>query len=229
MLRLVDKMKTKIVQVDASSPDEKILEQAVKLLIKGELVTCPTDTGYALCANALNTRAIAKVFHLKARPFSNPIHIAVHSLDEAEKYATFNEAARYLATHYLPGALTIVLPKKDIVPAILVAGLNAVGIRIPDNKIILRLAEMTGLPLTATSANISSKPGTYSIDEVKTQFGENLQQVAMVLDQGPMKMREVSTIVDLSVVPPQLIRQGRIGWVKIHEDIAMFYHPKEEE
>jgi L-threonylcarbamoyladenylate synthase len=228
MLRLGDKMKTKIEKVDASSPDEKMLEQATKLLVKGELVVCPTDTGYALCANALNARAIAKVFHLKARPFSNPIHIAVNSLAEAEKYATFNDAARYLATHYLPGALTIVLPKKDIVPAILVAGLNAVGIRIPDNKIILRLAEMTGFPLTATSANISGKPGTYSIDEVKAQFGENLQQVAMVLDQGPFKMREVSTIVDLSVTPPQLIRQGRIGWVKIHEDIAMFYHPKEE-
>jgi L-threonylcarbamoyladenylate synthase len=227
MLRLGDKMKTKIVEIDASIPDEKILEQAAKQLVKGELVVCPTDTGYALCANVLNARAVAKVFHLKARPFSNPIHIAVNSLAEAEKYAVFNDAARYLATHYLPGALTIVLLKKDIVPAILVAGLNAVGIRIPNNKIILRLAEVTGLPLTATSANISNKPGTYSIDEVKTQFGENLQQVAMVLDQGPIKMREVSTVVDLSVTPPQLVRQGRIGWVKIHEDIAMFYHPKE--
>jgi len=228
MLRLGDKMKTKIEQVDASILDEKILEHAVKLIVKGEIIVCPTDTGYAFCANALNTRAVAKVFHLKARPFSNPIHIAVNSLAEAEKYAVFNDAARYLATHYLPGALTIVLPKKDTIPSILVAGLNAVGIRIPDNKIILRLAEITGLPLTATSANISGKPGTYSIEEVTAQFGENLQQVAMVLDQGSLKMREVSTIIDLSVTPPQLIRQGRIGWMKIHEDIAMFYHSKEQ-
>jgi L-threonylcarbamoyladenylate synthase len=219
-------MKTKIEKLDAASPDEKILERAAKLLIKGEVIVCPTDTGYAFCANALDTRAIAKVFHLKGRSFSNPIHIAVSSIAEAEKYAIFNEAARYLANHYLPGALTLVLPKKDLIPAILVAGLNTVGIRIPDNRIILRLAEMTALPLTVTSANISGKPGTYSVGEVNAQLGENLQQVAMVLDQGPLKMRELSTIVDLSKTPPQLIRQGRIGWMTIHEAVNMFYHPQ---
>jgi L-threonylcarbamoyladenylate synthase len=220
-------MKTNIKKLDASSPDEKILEHAAKLLIKGEVIVCPTDTGYAFAANALDTRAVAKVFHLKARPFSNPIHIAVSSIAEAEKYAVFNDAAHFLASHYLPGALTIVLPKKDIVPPILVGGLNSVGIRIPANRIILRLAEITGLPLTATSANVSGKPGTYSVEEVAAQFGENLQQVVMVLDQGPLKMREVSTIVDLSVTPPQLVRQGGIGWVKIRDEVNMFYHSKE--
>ncbi|MGD0779667.1 MAG: L-threonylcarbamoyladenylate synthase [Dehalococcoidales bacterium] len=219
-------MKTKIEKVDASNPDEKVLERAAKLIIKGEVIVCPTDTGYAFSANALDTRAVAKVFHLKARPFSNPIHIAVSSIAEAEKYAIFNEAARYLANHYLPGALTLVLPKKDLIPAMLVAGLNTVGIRIPDNRIILRLAEMTALPLTVTSANISGKPGTYSVEEVNAQLGGNLQQVAMVLDQGPLKMRELSTIVDLSKSPPQLIRQGRIGWMTIREAVNMFYHPQ---
>jgi L-threonylcarbamoyladenylate synthase len=222
-------MTTKIVKVDTSSLDEKIMERAAKLIIKGEVVVCPTDTGYAFCANALDTRAVAKVFHLKARPFSNPIHIAVHSISEAEKYAYFNEAARYLAAHYLPGALTIVVPKKAPVPAMVVAGLNSVGIRVPDNHIILRLVEIAGLPLTATSANVSGKPGTYSVEEVTTQLGENLQQVAMVLDQGPLKMREVSTVVDLSVAPPQLIRQGRVGWVEIREALNMFYRPHEKQ
>jgi L-threonylcarbamoyladenylate synthase len=219
-------MKTKIETVYAANPDEKVLERAAKLIVKGEIIVCPTDTGYAFAANALDTRAVAKVFHLKGRSFSNPIHIAVSSIEEAEKYAHFNEAARYLATHYLPGALTLVLPKKDLVPAILVAGLNAVGIRIPDNRVILRLAELTALPLTATSANISGKPGTYSVLEVTAQLGENMQQVALVLDQGLLRMREVSTIVDLSVTPPQLIRQGGIGWMTIREAVNMFYHPQ---
>jgi L-threonylcarbamoyladenylate synthase len=221
-------MKTKFEKVDASNPDEKILEHAAKLITKGEVVVCPTDTGYAFAANALNTRAVAKVFHLKARPFANPIHIAVSSVDEGEKYAIFNDAARFLAAHYLPGALTIVLPKKETVPSILVGGLNSVGIRIPSNRVILRLAEIAGLPLTATSANVSGKPGTYSVEEVTAQLGENMQQVAMLLDQGPIKMREVSTIVDLSVTPPQLVRQGRIGWVKIRDEVNMFYHDKEQ-
>lgn len=221
-------MKTKLEKVDASNPDEKVLEHAAKLLVKGEVIVCPTDTGYAFAANALDSRAVAKVFHLKARPFSNPIHIAVNSVAEAEKYAFFNDAAHFLAAHYLPGALTIVLPKKDIIPSILVGGLSSVGIRIPDNKVILRLAEIAHLPLTATSANVSGKPGTYSIDEVNTQFGENLKQVAMVLDQGLLKTREVSTVVDLSITPPQLVRQGGIGWVKIRDEVNMFYHAKEQ-
>ena len=108
------------------------------------------------------------------------------------------------------------------IPAVLVAGLNTVGIRIPDNRIILRLVEITGRPLTATSANISGKPGTYTIEEVAAQLGENLQLVAMVLDQGPLKVRDVSTVVDLSSGPPQLIRQGRISWLDVREALKMF-------
>ena len=76
---------------------------------------------------------------------------------------------------------------------------------------------MAGCPLTTTSANISGKPGTYSVEEVIAQLGENIQQVAMVLDQGPLKMRELSTIVDLTTSPPELIRQGRVSWLDIRE------------
>lgn len=220
-------MKTKTEKIDVAGPDEKILEHAANLIIKGEVVVCPTDSGYAFSASALDTRAIAKVFFLKGRASSNPIHVAVHSIEEAEKYAYFNDAARYLASHYLPGALTLVLPKKDTIPAALVAGLNTVGIRVPDNRVIQRLAEITGKPLTATSANISGQPATYSIEEVVAQLGENLQLVAMLLDQGPLKIREVSTIVDLSSSPPQLIRQGRISWLEVRETLLMFEKSRE--
>jgi len=222
-------MKTRIEKVDAANPEPKILERAGKLLDRGEVIVCPTDTGYAFSVNALDTRAVAKVFHLKGRVYSNPVHIAVSSIEEAEKYAFITDAARYLASRYLPGALTLVLKKKEIVPAMLVAGLDTVGIRVPDNKIILRLAEMTGHPLTATSANISGRPGTYSIDEVTAQLGESLAQVALVLDQGPLKTRELSTIVDMTVSPPQLVRQGRVSWLEIREAWHLFHQPEEAE
>jgi L-threonylcarbamoyladenylate synthase len=218
-------MKTKIEKIDETSPDAKILERAAKLINRGEVVVCPTDTGYAFSANALDTRSVARVFHLKGRAYSNPIHIAVNSISEADKYAHVSEAARHLAGHYLPGALTLVLPKRETIPSLLVAGLDTVGIRIPANRVILRLAEMTGLPLTATSANISGRPGTYSIEEVVTQLGENLQQVALILDQGPLKVRDLSTIVDLAASPPQLIRQGRISWLDVREKLKMFQNP----
>jgi L-threonylcarbamoyladenylate synthase len=215
-------MKTKLEKIDAASPDEAVLERAAALIKKGEVLVCPTDTGYAFAANALNTRAVTKVFQLKGRSFSNPIHVAVNSIDEAEKYAYFDEAARHLAARYLPGALTLVLKKRETIPAMLVAGQNTVGIRIPDNRVIRRLAEMTGVPLTATSANISGKPGTYAVDEVRAQLGESIQQVAMLLDQGAIKTREVSTIVDLAASPPELIRQGKVSWLDIRESLKLF-------
>jgi L-threonylcarbamoyladenylate synthase len=219
-------MKTKIEKIDAANPGTRILERAVRLINKGGVVVCPTDTGYAFSVNALDTRAIAKVFHLKGRSYSNPIHIAVSSIEEAEKYAYVDEAARYLAGHYLPGALTLVLRKKEVVPSILVAGLDTIGIRIPDNRAILRLAEMTGLPLTTTSANISGKPGTYTVEEVEAQLGENIRDVALVLDQGPIKGHELSTIVDLTVSPPQLIRQGRVSWLELREVLQRLQKPE---
>jgi L-threonylcarbamoyladenylate synthase len=218
-------VKTKIEKIDVSSPDPKILEQAAKLILKGEVIVCPTDTGYAFSANALNVQAVAKVFQLKGRVYSNPIHIAVGTIEEAENYAYVNEAARYLAKHYLPGALTLVLKKRETIPMMLVAGLDTVGIRIPDNAAIMKLVALTGKPITTTSANISGKPGTYAIEEVTAQLGETVNEVAMLLDQGPIKVREVSTIVGLDTSPPQLIRQGKISWLEIHESLKRFEKP----
>jgi len=214
-----------IEKIDAVNPDKGILEHAARLINKGEVVVCPTDTGYAFSANAMDTRAIAKVFHLKGRSYSNPIHIAVSSIDEAEKYAHVDETARFLAGRYLPGALTLVLPRKETVPSMLVAGLDTIGIRIPDNNVILCLAEITGHPLTATSANVSGRPGTYTVEDVEAQLGENIRDVPLILDQGPIKTRELSTIVDLTVSPPQLIRQGRVSWLELREVIKRFQNP----
>jgi L-threonylcarbamoyladenylate synthase len=218
-------MGVKIEKVAAAAPDPKIIERAARLIGRGEVIVCPTDTGYALAANALDVRAVARVFQLKGRAFSNPIHIAVGSTREAEAYAHVNEAAQYLAAHYLPGALTLVLKKRETVPSLLVAGLSTVGIRIPDNKVILALIAQAGKPLTTTSANISGKPTPYSVEETAAQLGASLQSVALVLDQGPLPHRELSTIIDLSVSPPQLIRQGRLSWLEIREVLNQLKQP----
>jgi L-threonylcarbamoyladenylate synthase len=206
-----------IEQVKADKPSAGVLKRAARLIAKGEVIVCPTDTGYALTANGLDPKAVAKVFNLKGRAYSNPIHVAVNSMEAAERYAHLNKAARHLAHHFLPGALTLVLPKKEIIPLLLVAGGDTIGIRIPNNRVMLDLAAMTGLPLTATSANASGQPTPYSAEEVVTLLGEAAERVALILDQGPLAMRELSTIVDLTVSPPQLIRQGAISWLEIRE------------
>ncbi len=205
----VDDVKVKIKKVDPSSPDSEILRQAAGLVSEGRVIVCPTDTGYAFTASGLAPKAIVRLFMLKGRSYTNPVHAAVHSIGAAEKYAHVSKVARYLARRFLPGALTLVLPKKDIIPSLLVAGGETIGIRIPDNKIILELAAMTDLPLTATSANTSGQPTTYSVDEIIMQMGEAMKGIALVLDQGVLPgPHELSTIVDLCTDPPQLIRQG---------------------
>ena len=208
-------MAVEIETIKADKPSLRLLKRAARLITKGEVIVCPTDTGYALVANALDVKAVVKVFNLKGRVYSNPIHIAVSSLVAAEKYAYLNTATSHLAHNFLPGALTLVLPKKKIIPHLLVAGRDTIGIRIPDNKVILELAVMTDLPLTATSANISGQPSSYSVKEMVEQLGEAIKNVALVLDQGPLPVRGLSTIVDLTVSPPQLIRQGRISWLEL--------------
>lgn len=212
----------KVEAINANRPSQRLLGRAVRLIVKNRVIVCPTDTGYAFAANALEPRAVAKVFDLKGRVYSNPIHVAVSSVEAAETYAQLNNAARYLAHRFLPGALTMVLPKKEIIPALLVAGRDTVGIRIPDNRIMLALAAMTGLPITATSANISGKPTPYSVPEVLGQLGNAIENVALVLDQGPLPIRELSTIIDLTVSPPQLLRQGRISWLELRQVLQSF-------
>jgi L-threonylcarbamoyladenylate synthase len=219
-------MKAKIEKVDAFNPDKEILEQAARLINKGEVIVCPTDTGYAFSANAMDTRAIARVFHLKGRSYSNPIHIAVRNIEQADNYANVDNVARYLADHYLPGALTLVMKRKETVPSMLVAGMDTVGIRIPDSEVMLKLVETTGHPLTTTSANVSGRPTPYSVEEIQAQLGDSIDDVALILDQGPLKMRELSTIIDLTISPPQLIRQGLISWLEIRELLKKFLNPE---
>lgn len=215
-------------KVKADNPSPRVIERASRLIAKGAVVVCPTDTGYAFAANALSTRAIARVFELKGRAYSNPMHVAVSSMKAAEKYAHLNKAAEDLARRFLPGALTMVLPKKEIVPSLLVAGGDTIGIRIPDNRVILDLATMTDLPLTATSANISGRPTPYSAQEVIEQLGDAVKNIALILDQGPLSGRELSTIVDLTVSPPQLIRQGLLSWLDIRQALQSLHDMNQE-
>jgi len=215
-------MKTKYALIDAKEPDEAILAEAAAAIIKGQVVVCPTDTGYAFCANATDVNAISRIYRLKVRPSKNPIHIAVKDINEAARYAVVDDTARFLAKKYLPGALTLVMKKRENIPGLLVSGLDTVGIRIPDNPAIQRLTALAGLPLTTTSANISGQPGTYSVSEIEEQVGTVMNDIAYVLDQGPIHSREVSTIIDISVKPAQLIRQGKISWLDIHEELKRF-------
>lgn len=203
------------------NPDIKMLEEAAYLLLKGEVLVCPTDTGYAFAANALDETAIRKVFALKKRSSDKPIHMAVRNIDEAVKYAYVDEAARTLAQRFLPGALTMVMLRREVVPSLLTGGRGTVGIRIPDNRIMLSLIEMAGRPLTTTSANLSGQATPYRVEEIISQLGDSIYEVSLILDQGMIPSQGTSTIVDLSIDPPQVLRQGLIGEDEIWEALGI--------
>jgi L-threonylcarbamoyladenylate synthase len=210
-------MRAEIEEINPKRPSKQVLRRAARLIRKGAVMVCPTDTGYALAANALDTKAIVKVFNIKGRDYANPIHMAVSSLEMAERYAHISPEAEQLAHNFLPGALTLVLPRREVVPSLLVGGRDTVGIRIPDNRVIMDLAVMADLPITATSANISGQTTPYSVPEVLRLLGEAAEQVTLILDQGLIPSRGLSTIVDLTVSPPQLLRQGLVSWLEVRQ------------
>jgi L-threonylcarbamoyladenylate synthase len=159
-----------------------------------------------------DTRAVTKIFQLKQRSLNKPLHIVVSSLQMAEDYAFVPESALNLAQHFLPGPLTLVLRKREIISDLLSGGKETIGIRMPDNLIALALVERAGVPITATSANVSGQPDTYSIQDAFDQL-EN--KVDLYLDIGILPKKPPSTILDLTLDPPKVIREGPIPTYKI--------------
>ena len=178
------------------------IRKAIRLLKQGELIVYPTDTLYGLGADIFNEDAIKKVYEVKKRPFDLPLSIAIASVDEMNEYAYMNELAYKIAHESLPGALTIILKKRRIIPDIVAK--EKIGIRVPANEIALKIAEE--MPITATSANIHGKNPPKEIREAKEQLGD---KVALYIDGGKLSGKP-STIIDVSEGKVKILREGAI-------------------
>mgnify|MGYP000545347459 CR=1 FL=1 len=178
------------------------IRKAIRLLKQGELIVYPTDTLYGLGADIFNEEAIKKVYEVKKRPFDLPLSIAIASVDEINEYAYMNEIAYKIAHEFLPGAITIILKKRKVIPDIIAK--EKIGIRIPANEIALKIAKE--LPITATSANIHGKNPPKEIKEAKGQLGN---KIALYIDGGKLPGKP-STIVDVSEGKIKVIREGAI-------------------
>jgi L-threonylcarbamoyladenylate synthase len=187
--------------------------KAFKALKAGKIIVYPTDTLYAFGADIFNIQAVHKVFQIKKRPLNQPLPVAVSNLSQMDSLAKTTELAKKLAENFLPGALTLLLKKKSNIPSIITSGLDEVAIRIPNNKIALKLICDFG-PLTVTSANIHNAPVYKSVYDIKKQFIKN--EISFYIDSGNL-VGEPSTIVDATGSNPVIIRQGRIPKKKILE------------
>jgi L-threonylcarbamoyladenylate synthase len=156
-------------------------------------VAIPTETVYGLAANALNEKAVLSIFEAKNRPFFDPLIIHIASIESAQKYATFtDERLLNLAKTFWPGPLTILLPKKDIIPGLVTSGLERVAVRVPDHALTLSLLEKTGVPLAAPSANPFGYVSPTEPSHVNKQLGD---KISYILDGGACTVGIESTII----------------------------------
>jgi len=184
------------------------IARAAELIRQGELVAFPTETVYGLGADALNPLAVAKIFELKERPSFDPLIVHIADIALVRELAQLGELENYfllLSRKFWPGPLTIVLPKKNIIPDIVTAGLPTVAIRMPDNEIALELIRQSDCPIAAPSANKFGCLSPTTAGHVRKQF-----PALEILDGGPAKVGIESTVIALQADGFVILRQGII-------------------
>lgn len=192
---------------------------AAKHIQEGRLVAFPTETVYGLGANALDPIAVAKIFELKERPAFDPLIVHIAALEEvAPLIKQYDARIDLLAQAFWPGPLTIILPKSELVPAIVSSGLTTVGIRMPDNVIALELIKQAGCPIAAPSAN---KFGQLSPTQAQ-HVAKQLPNVDYLLDGGSTKVGIESTIISLNEKGFEILRHGVITREAIEQVIPYF-------
>ncbi len=201
-------METKIVRVNASSPDPDVIAQAADILRSGGLVAFPTETVYGLGANALDGAAVQKIFAAKGRPASNPVIVHVAEIASArDLVAEWPKHAERLAERFWPGPLTLVLPKTKRVPEIVTAGAATVALRVPAHPVALALLRAAQLPIAAPSANRSTALSPTRAEHVLSGLDGLID---LVLDGGPVPGGLESTVLDLSEKQPRILRPGLV-------------------
>ncbi len=199
-------MKTLTLAVDPQKPDIERIRRAAALIRRGGLVAFPTETVYGLGANALNEKAILALFEAKKRPLDNPpiTHICCRK-DVHKLVQKIPSNADKIMRKFWPGPLTLVLERSEAVPAITVAGLSTIAIRMPKHNVALALIKESGCPIAAPSANLAGKPSPTSAAHVLQDLNGRINAV---LDAGPTQIGLESTVLDLTVSPPEVLRPG---------------------
>ena len=188
---------------------QKQVEEGISILKRGGIVAFPTDTVYGLGACASNQQAVERVYTIKERPQNMALPLLLADTSQISEVAdTVPKVAWLLVCHFLPGALTLVLPKANSLPDIVTGGGITVAIRIPAHPIPVALAEGLGTPIVGTSANLSGKPSALTADEVYSQFGDSID---LVIDGGRCPGSRESTIVDVTGETPVILREGAIA------------------
>jgi L-threonylcarbamoyladenylate synthase len=214
---------TLLLKVNPENPDPAKMQTAAQIIRDGGLVAFPTETVYGLGADALNPHAVLALFEAKKRPLDNPPIVHIANPSEVYKLAQdVPEKAELLMREFWPGPLTLVFKHSSILSNVTVAGLDTVAIRMPKHKVALALIKQSGCSIAAPSANLAGKP---SPTTAKYVYEDLNGRIDVILDGGPTSIGVESTVLDLSVDPPMVLRPGGItfealkqilGNVKLH-------------
>ena len=186
--------------------DKESIAQAADILSRGGLLAIPTETVYGLGANGLDENAVLHIFEAKGRPQDNPLILHIPDASWLTRYCEdVPETAYRLAERFWPGPLTMILKKKPCVPLRTTGGLETVGMRCPDHAVTRAIIEKAGVPVAAPSANTSGRPSCTTAEHVREDMWGKIDGI---VDGGPCEVGVESTIIDLTVTPPQLLRPG---------------------
>ena len=200
--------------------DYEELKIPAKIIKEGGIVIFPTETVYGIGTNGLNKEAIKKLYEVKQRPLNKPISLLVSNIEMVNQVAKNISKLEYkIMQNFFPGPLTIILEKKDIVPDILTANTNTVGIRMPSGEIARKLIEYAGIPIATPSANISGKPSGTNIKDIQKDFEG---KVDYFIDNGESKLGIPSTIVRVINNEVHILRDGSISKEEINNIVKNF-------
>ena len=197
-----------------SSTDRSYLDEALRLLRQGELVCYPTDTVYGIGAAAGDDAAVRRLFAVKGRPLDKPLPLLIADVGDATRIADVTPLARTLMGRFWPGGLTIVMRKAERFHSVALAGQETVALRVPDHPLVREIIRLLGEPITGTSANRAGAPAPVSAAEVAFQMDE---MVELIIDGGRSRARAESTVIDITAVPPVVLREGAIRRGEVEE------------
>lgn len=198
--------KTILLKVNPQDPEREKVCVAADFIRRGGLVAFPTETVYGLGADALNEKAVLALFEAKNRPLDNPPIVHVYDLKDVRKLVEeIPPRAERLMKGFWPGPLTLIFRRSDIVPDVTVAGLDTIAIRMPRHNVALALIRESNCPISAPSANLAGKPSPTSAKHVLDDLGGRIDAI---LDAGSTSIGVESTVLDLTVDPPQVLRPG---------------------
>jgi len=200
---------TLALKIDPVKPEPLKIEKAVEFLRAGKLIAFPTDTVYGIGANVFDENAVQGIFTAKKRDVNKPLQVLIAHKDNL-RFITSDqsEILARLSSEFWPGPLTIVMLAKDSFPRQVRCGKDTIGVRMPANPIALKLIEAFGMPIAATSANISGYPDPMKAEEVMEYLGDKLD---LILDGGTTPGSIPSTVLDISVYPPVILRHGKLS------------------